>query len=120
MAKHPKPPDEGMVENDLCDLDPAKVCDNCCKCIEKSDADYVDVNASFDLASMRVYYGGDEDEADESALPPMDIDPAMLAEWEERLRQAELADKEAGETGEETPKHDPARMRGSRKKRGKE
>lgn len=26
-------------ECDICDLDPTKICDNCCKCID-SDADY--------------------------------------------------------------------------------
>lgn len=27
------------VENDYCDLEPNKICDNCCKCIE-SDKNY--------------------------------------------------------------------------------
>ena len=27
------------VEDDYCDLDPKKICDNCCKCIE-SDKNY--------------------------------------------------------------------------------
>ena len=27
------------AENDFCDLDPTKICDNCCKCID-SDKNY--------------------------------------------------------------------------------
>jgi len=29
----------GCGECDICDLDPSKICDNCCKCIDK-DADF--------------------------------------------------------------------------------
>ncbi len=118
MAKHPKPADDGMVENDFCDLDPAKVCDNCCKCIEKSDADYASVRAEFDLRSMRAYYAEDEDDGEEagkSDLAPMDIGSDLLAEWEARLREEELI-----EMAGDTPAHDPAHMHGRRKRRGGE
>lgn len=124
MADKRKPADEDLVENDLCDLDPGKICDNCCKCLEKNDADYMDISASLDLESMRVYYA-DADEPDDFAedLPPLDIDPKLLAEWEEKLRQMELGERNAKENGgggeEEAPfiKHDAARMRASRKRR---
>lgn len=26
--------DDEFLEDDICDLDPDKICDNCCKCIE--------------------------------------------------------------------------------------
>lgn len=30
-------------ECDRCELDPNKICDNCCRCIETSDADYLEI-----------------------------------------------------------------------------
>lgn len=30
-------------ECDRCELDPDKLCDNCCRCIEISDADYLEI-----------------------------------------------------------------------------
>ena len=121
ISKREAPGDKQAVtpESDFCDLDPAKICDNCCKCLEKSDADYLDVNASVDVDSMRVYYT-DDDEQDAfigGDLPPLDIDPALLAEWEEKLHQLELEEraKEENDGGEaHCAKHDAARIRGSR------
>lgn len=117
--KQNAPADEGMIENDYCDLDPNKICDNCCKCLNKDGADYMDVNASFDAASMRVYYADETDELPEDDLPPMDVDPMLLAEWEEKLRQAELKEhaNSREDDGEEElyTKHDAKHMHGSRK-----
>lgn len=124
MVEKRKPADEGLVENDLCDLDPGKICDNCCKCLQKNDADYMDISASMDLESMRVYYA-DADELDEPEgnLPPLEIDSELIAEWEEKLRQRELGErnvKESGGDGEgeaSFAKHDAAGMRASRQRR---
>ena len=30
-------------ECDRCDLDPDKICDNCCQCIDDSSADYAEI-----------------------------------------------------------------------------
>ena len=123
MPEKERPADAGLVESDCCDLDPNKLCDNCCRCLESRDADYIDINAALDADSMRIYYGEEEDELNLNELPPMDIDPALLAEWEEKRRQKEWEDERRGQTadGEDAlyTKHDPARMRGTRKRREK-
>lgn len=114
-----KPADAGLTDNDYCDLDPTKICDNCCKCIEKKDADYRGVKAEFDESTMRVYYAEEED-ALLADLPPMDIDPALVAEWEQKLRDAEFADTEAAASEEDAEiltKHDAAHMYGVRRKK---
>lgn len=33
----------GCGECDRCDLDPTKLCDNCCKCIKDFDGDYAEI-----------------------------------------------------------------------------
>lgn len=38
--------DSEETSNDLCDLDPGKVCDNCCQCIE-GEADYIEIPVRF-------------------------------------------------------------------------
>lgn len=123
MAKKNKIADEGLVENDICDLDPNKICDNCCKCLEKSGADYMNASASFDADSMRVYFGDEEDEGEEDwlndDLPPMDIDPALLAEWEEKLRKLELEENGGNGEAELYLKNAPPQLYGHRKRREK-
>lgn len=120
MEKASKKNARGNAEaagDDRCDLDPRKICDNCCKCLEKDGADYLDVNASFDAESMRVYYADEQDELPEDDPPSLDIDPALLAEWEEKLRQMELAEQRNEESGGEEAlyaKHDAAHIHGSR------
>jgi len=116
-SKKNAPENAKVAGDDRCDLDPGKICDNCCKCLEKDGADYLDVNASFDAESMRVYYADEQDELPEDDLPPLDIDPALLAEWEDKLRQMELAERGNEESdGEEAlyAKHDAAHISGSR------
>ncbi len=122
MPDKKKPADEGLIDNDYCDLDPKKICDNCCKCIEKKDADYRGVKAEFDESTMRVYYAEEED-AMLADLPPMDIDPDLVEEWEKKLREAELADAGKNQADDEEDsaiytKHDAAHIHGVRKKRG--
>lgn len=31
---------------DVCDIDPNKICDNCCKCLEEPDTDYAVIEVS--------------------------------------------------------------------------
>ncbi|MEG1547714.1 MAG: hypothetical protein RR232_01465 [Clostridia bacterium] len=34
-------------ESDICDLDPNKICDNCCRCLDLDERDYNTVLADF-------------------------------------------------------------------------
>ncbi len=89
--KHTEP----IPERDRCDLDPNKVCDNCCKCIE-TDEEYRTLPVGLDPESTLVFHPGEEEKLSAESMPAFDIDPALLAEWEEKLRRAEEAEK-AGE-----------------------
>lgn len=106
-----------MPHNDMdyCDLDPTKLCDNCCKCID-TGRDYEEFQleelthriSDIDELDSEVYEGGEEEEidfdlyfdedadysADPSNVPPIDIDPALLAEWERKLKIAEIEDSQ--------------------------
>lgn len=66
----------------MCDLDPTKVCDNCCKCIEV-DSDYgeIVIDAVFEDTSSEEYgeYVGQELEIDKP-------DEKLIREWDEKLR----------------------------------
>lgn len=131
------------MDDDFCTLDPTKICDNCCKCLEAKDA-YRIVRADMHLEDMPMEEEADEDlpegyneltrvpldaedafedgftfegeadyedDSDEEYdnfgknIPPIEIDPALMAEWE-----AKLADLDVGE--QEMPK-----LHGIRKKR---
>lgn len=109
-------------DDDYCSLDPTKICDNCCKCLEPHEA-YRVIHADMRLDQMpreadlseleeelpEAYMHMTEIPLDESVteeedefefgknIPPLDIDPALLAEWE-----AKLAD--IGKTEQEIPK----------------
>ena len=74
---------ERGTELDYCDLDPTKICDNCCKCID-SGKDYEDFHDLFD--------DDDEYSFDPHNVAPLDIDPKLMAEWEQKLRAAEIED----------------------------
>lgn len=101
-------------EGDMCDLDPNKVCDNCMKCVNKNGADYSEILADFDPESIRVFTPGDDDDAIFEPIEPIDIDPALMAEWEEKLRLAEEADRQARIEAEGEV---PISYHGARKKR---
>ena len=107
-----------LNEMDYCDLDPTKICDNCCRCIEKND-DYEEfqieltdsVSTLEELAELPfdLY---EEDEGDEytfdpTNVAPLEIDPALMAEWERKLRIYEI--EEAQQLVQS--------LRGSRKRR---
>lgn len=106
-------------EGDMCDLDPNKVCDNCMKCVKKNGADYAEILADFDPESIRIFTPGEDEDAVNEPIPGLDIDPELMAEWEEKLKLAEEADRQkraepAEEAGES---EEPIGYRGSRKRR---
>lgn len=91
-----------IVEDDFCDLEPGKICDNCCRCIDNPEAEYKAVLADFDILADE--YVLDEVGVLNEPLENPDIDPALLAEWEDRLRAYEKelaggAKKEGGAQG---------------------
>lgn len=117
-------------EDDYCDLDPTKLCDNCCKCLEKGEA-YRVLRADMHLAEMPAeaweemeapipadaeadypeayrepvtlplddedwYDFEDDDDAAFSFgknVAPLEIDPALLAEWEAKLADIEQSEQ---------------------------
>ncbi len=88
-------------ELDYCDLDPTKLCDNCCRCIE-TGKDYEDFNieltdsiSTLDEIMELPFDDGllDEDDKytfDPKNVAPLEIDPQLAAEWEQKLRIAEI------------------------------
>ena len=100
--------------NDFCDLDPTKLCDNCCKCIERDagegESGFRVLEAAFEteerldepsllhngqLSSVAALFDDAEDcDAFEDELEPLDIPPELMAEWEAKLRESFLNDRE--------------------------
>lgn len=87
-------------EMDYCDLDPTKLCDNCCRCIE-SGKEYEEFNIELtdtistldELAELPFDFDdgeGDEYTFDAGNVAPLDIDPKLMAEWEKKLRIYEI------------------------------
>ncbi|MDD6047672.1 MAG: hypothetical protein PUC97_09665 [bacterium] len=85
--------DKRVPENDYCDLEPGKICDNCCRCIDEPGKEYNTVLAGFELLEED-YVLDDVNVLNEPLVRP-DIDPALLAEWEEKLRKLEEEEKAA-------------------------
>ncbi|MCE5234898.1 MAG: hypothetical protein ABFC62_05385 [Clostridiaceae bacterium] len=116
-------------ENDICDLDPSKICDNCCKCLEQPE-ELTDVNGYRVIAAdfcpeeeaeslsepeqvpviAALFRDEEEEEEEIDELGPLDIPPALMAEWEAKLAASFREEEEARSV---QPK-----LRGSRKKRG--
>ncbi len=118
---------------DICDLDPNKICDNCCKCIDSPHEDENYAVLPVDLQTEPAAQEGWEDEYDipdgqdedtsfecdsdddpqgsTYIAEPLDIDPELLLEWEQKLNESFAGTKGAG-----NPRAD---LRGRRKiKRG--
>ena len=85
--------DKRVPENDYCDLEPGKICDNCCRCIDEPRKEYNTVLADFEL--LEEDYVLDDVNVLNEPLERPDIDPALLAEWEEKLRKLEEEEKAA-------------------------
>ncbi len=87
-------------EMDYCDLNPTKLCDNCCRCIESGE-EYEEFNIELtdtistldELAELPFDFDdgeGDEYTFDAENVAPLDIDPKLMAEWEKKLRIYEI------------------------------
>ena len=100
-------------ECDRCDLDPNKLCDNCCKCIDEWEGNFAqipvqDVVTEQTDAYLSEFYDEDEEVESGTLPPPYDVpDAALLAEWEEKLK--------AFETTQQLPS-----IHGARKRRPQE
>lgn len=108
MTKNTRIPPE-----EACDLDPNKICDNCCKCIDEGAAYRVLVD-DVDPDSMRVFNVSDPDAVFNDPVEPLDIDPELAAEWEEKLRASGLDEDEGAE--EDAPEREIT-MKGIRKRK---
>ena len=96
--------------DDYCDLDPTKICDNCCKCIESGEeyAEYdLDLTDKIEeLEEVVLPFDWQEtdsecdDEVDAANVAPLDIDPKLMAEWEAKLRDYEEYEEEQREEGD--------------------
>lgn len=100
---------QGNQESDYCDLDPSKICDNCCRCLDM-DKPYNEVEISLlrtdhiiedikdngnDTAFPFVFCEEEDEGCDPSRISPFKIDPALRAEWENRLKAYEAEQKAA-------------------------
>ncbi len=101
-------------ECDRCDLDPDKLCDNCCKCIDEWEGNFAqipvqDIVTDQTEAYLSEFYGDEEEGEGESFIPPAyePPDAALLAEWEEKLKAFE-------------EKRQPPALHGVRKRRPRE
>ncbi len=92
-----------VPENDYCDLEPGKLCDNCCRCIDEPGREFNTVLAEFELLSED--YVLDDINVLNEPLERPNIDPALLAEWEEKLRALEEEERAA------EAEHEKARSR---------
>ena len=112
-------------ENDICDLDPNKVCDNCCKCLDRTQ-EFADENgyrvivAEFNpeeesasereqASAIAALFREAEEDGDYEELDSLDIPPELMAEWEAKLA---ASFREEAENTAAQPK-----LHGSRKKR---
>lgn len=93
--------------NDYCDLDPTKICDNCCKCIENGE-EYAEYSIELtdrieELAEAALPFDWEDadmecdDAVDAANVAPLDIDPKLMAEWEAKLRDYEEYEEEQQE-----------------------
>lgn len=74
--------EEGKVctdcgECDVCDLDPNKICDNCCKCIESGKKDFSELKLSDFYANINGKWDGEDDDEDieDNESPVQEIYP---------------------------------------------
>ena len=82
------------TECDRCDLNPDKLCDNCCKCLDIPEehiaVSITDVVLENETEYLQTYY--QTDEADETNVPPIEVDKTLQAYWEKRLRETKEAE----------------------------
>lgn len=119
-------------ECNICDLDPKKLCDNCGKCLEENaKEEFRSVVYKRELTDEEIdeqSYNAEPDEEDpEQALlnafldlpidlevpEPIEVDPALAAEWESILANEMLDDEPADAPSREIG------IRGVRKRRNR-
>lgn len=112
---------DGKICNDCgecnrCDLDPNKICDNCGKCIQEPDPNSEFRSINFVASDDEDREPEDNEMSEEEKLrqaafdafldepleidspEPLDIDPELLAIWEQKLAESFADEKETGET----------------------
>lgn len=83
-------------ECDRCDLDPNKLCDNCCKCINEWEGNFAeipvqDIVTEQTEAYLQEFFEDEEEGEEDATVPAYELpDPALLAEWEEKLKAFEV------------------------------
>ncbi len=85
------------TSDDRCDLDPNKICDNCCKCIDNPESEYKVVLADMALDDSEGYLIEKAGETESDNEKYIGVSDELLAQWNEKLQkyEHELADKEA-------------------------
>lgn len=81
-------------ECNRCDLNPDKICDNCCACLEKIDTEeqpfarirVADIVVEQPDEYLQSFFADMEEEEGEVLCERPS--PALMAEWEERLKEA--------------------------------
>ena len=87
------------------------------KCVNKNGADYTEILADFDPESIRVFTPCDDEDDISEPIEQLDIDPELMAEWEEKLRLAEEAEREGEAEAVEEELIEPIGYRGVRQRR---
>ena len=114
---------DGKVCNDCgecnrCDLDPGKICDNCGKCLQRGSDEFNSIIYRYpgeDEKECDHHENGEElnsadfdeflDEPIELDVPdPIQIDPALAAEWERRLAESFREDARREAASDDAPK----------------
>lgn len=120
---------DGKVCNDCgecnrCDLDPGKICDNCGKCLQRGSDEFNSIIYRYPAEDENEcecgcecdhHENGEElnsadfdeflDEPIELDVPdPIQIDPALAAEWERRLAESFCEDARREAASDDAPK----------------
>lgn len=118
---------DGKVCNDCgecnrCDLDPDKICDNCGKCLQRGSDEFNSIIYRYPAEDENEcececdhHENGEElnsadfdeflDEPIELDVPdPIQIDPALAAEWERRLAESFREDARREAASDDAPK----------------
>lgn len=118
---------DGKVCNDCgecnrCDLDPGKICDNCGKCLQRGSDEFNSIIYRYPAEDENEcgcesdhHENGEElnsadfdeflDEPIELDVPdPIQIDPALAAEWERRLAESFREDARREAASDDAPK----------------
>ena len=111
---------DGKVCNDCgecnrCDLDPGKICDNCGKCLQRGSDEFNSIIYRYPAEDENECECGCECDHHENGeelnsadfdefLDPIQIDPALAAEWERRLAESFREDARREAASDDAPK----------------